>query len=138
MAQGCCDESEDRLLISAKSSQDKDSYVSFFEDYEVKLAVPLQAIEAVEQLNENLRQEQAMLIQSMCANHQQVLAPEQVQLIASSNSAISSAQSFEEHPTDSRLIGSQGMTSIALCACACFVSARLTYCHRPCSRSSQV
>ena len=41
----------------------------------------LQAIEAVERLNDNLRQEQAMLIQSMCANHQQVLAPEQVLLL---------------------------------------------------------
>jgi len=39
-----------------------------------------QALEAVEKLKANLRQEQTLLIQSLCQGHQAILAPEQVRV----------------------------------------------------------
>lgn len=42
-----------------------------------KMCHIMQATEAADRLYDNLRQEQTLLIQSLCASHQQILAPEQ-------------------------------------------------------------
>lgn len=83
-----CVSSEHRGTVASSSWQWRDSW-------EEQLFS--QAMEAVEKLRSNLRQEQIMLVQTMCATFQQHLAPHQVRALHLRFSNSEQKKSAAEH-----------------------------------------